>query len=124
MGTAIADDEYNTRVAFSMLSNVEQQFLDKFRGQWEGVARDDALKFPVLDETLVKYQKPEEADKILRIQREIDETKIIMHDAIDNVLARGEKIDHLVDVSGDLSVASKGFYKSAKKTNSSCCVVC
>lgn len=123
VATAIADDEYSTRVAFTMLSQVEAAFTDKFRGQWEGVTRDDALKFPMLDETLVKYQKPEEADKVLKIQRDIEETKVIMHSAIDQVLARGEKIDHLVDVSGDLSMASKGFYKSAKKTNSSCCAV-
>uniref|UniRef100_A0A7S1PTQ2 V-SNARE coiled-coil homology domain-containing protein n=1 Tax=Neobodo designis TaxID=312471 RepID=A0A7S1PTQ2_NEODS len=124
VATAIGDDEYNGRVAFSMLSTVEQQFQDTFRGRWEGVSKDDALSFPYLGETLAKYQKPEEADKILKIQRDIDDTKVVLHSAIDQVLERGEKIDNLVEISGDLSMASKGFYKSAKKTNSTCCVVC
>jgi len=37
-----------------------------------------------------------EADKILKIQRELDETKIVLHKTIDSVLARGEKLDNLV----------------------------
>jgi synaptobrevin family protein YKT6 len=123
VATAIADEEYNARVAFSMLAQVEQQFLDTFRGRWEGASTENALPFPMLEPTLAKYQNPQEADKILKIQKDIEDTKITMHSAIDQVLERGEKIDHLVDLSGDLGVASKSFYKSAKQTNSSCCVV-
>ncbi|CAN6806639.1 unnamed protein product [Brassica oleracea] len=40
-------------------------------------------------------QDPAEADKLLKIQRELDETKIILHKTIDSVLARGEKLDSL-----------------------------
>ncbi|GAU47593.1 hypothetical protein TSUD_186050 [Trifolium subterraneum] len=50
---------------------------------------------------------PAEADKLLKIQRELDETKIILHKTIDSVLARGEKLDSLVEKSSDLSAASQ-----------------
>ena len=46
-----------------------------------------------------------EADKILKIQRELDETKVVLHKTIDSVLAQGEKLDNLVDKSTDLSLA-------------------
>lgn len=36
------------------------------------------------------------------------------------VLARGEKIDDLVAKSEGLSIQSKAFYKTARKTNSCC----
>lgn len=124
VATAVADSEYNARVAFSMLANVSTQFAEQFRGQWEGATRDNALTWAFIDATLVKYQNPAEADQIMKIQKDIEDTKIIMHNAIDSVLERGEKIDHLVDLSADLGVASKSFYKGAKKTNSGCCVVC
>jgi synaptobrevin family protein YKT6 len=123
---AIADREYNSRVCFSLISSVASDFESNFRGKWEGPAvnRDDCVPWPELAATLTKYQDPGSADQILRIQKDIDETKIIMHQAIESVLDRGEKIDNLVNISADLGVASKGFYKSAKKTNSSCCVIC
>lgn len=60
------------------------------------------------------------ADKIAKIQKDLDETKIILHQTIDSVLKRGEKLDALVDKSNDLSLASQMFYKQAKKTNSCC----
>ena len=123
---AICDSEYNNRVAFSLLSQILTDFTEQFRGKWEHAEgqKDNYCAWPELDRTLVKYQSPEEADKILKIKKEIEETKIIMHQAIDNVLERGEKIDNLVARSEDLGGASKTFYKQAKKTNSSCCSVC
>jgi synaptobrevin family protein YKT6 len=64
-----------------------------------------------------------EADKILKIQRELDETKVVLHKTIDSVLARGEKLDNLVDKSTDLSLASQMFYKQAKKQNQCCAMM-
>jgi synaptobrevin family protein YKT6 len=60
------------------------------------------------------------ADKILKIQRELDDTKVVLHKTIDSVLARGEKLDNLVDKSTDLSLASQMFYKQARKQNQCC----
>lgn len=125
VGLAITDAEYNSRVAFTLVSNVLGNFMDQFTGKWEGAdgAKDNFIPWRELETELVRYQNPEEADKILKIRKDIEETKVVMYDAIDKVLARGEKIDNLVQKSEDLSGASKSFYKTAKKTNSSCCIV-
>ncbi len=76
----------------------------------------------------------------MKIQKELDETKIVLHKTIESVLERGmpiripsisnamtehragEKIDSLVAKSDGLSAQSKMFYTQAKKQNS-CCVV-
>jgi len=65
---------------------------------------------PQLGGYIQKYQDPKQADSILKIQQELDETKIVLHKTIESVLERGEKLDSLVERSRDLSVTSKQFY--------------
>lgn len=47
----------------------------------------------------------------MKIQKELDETKIVLHKTIESVLERGEKIDNLVAKSDGLSSQSKLFYQ-------------
>ena len=82
----------------------------------------DTIHFPQLSAYLAKFQNPSEADSLTKLQSELDETKIIMHDNIEKILDRGEKIDDLVAKSEGLSYQSKAFYTTARKTNS-CCVI-
>ena len=65
-------------------------------------------------------QDAAQADKLTKIQRDLDETKVTLHQTIEGMLARGEKLENLVDKSSDLSMASQMFYKQARKTNSCC----
>ena len=65
-------------------------------------------------------QDPVQADKLTKIQKDLDETKITLHQTIESVLQRGEKLENLVDKSSDLSMASQMFYKQARKSNSCC----
>lgn len=80
------------------------------------------VPFPPINDYLARFQDPAAADKITKIQRDLDDTTEILHKTIDNVLERGVKLDQLVERSDDLSRQSKMFYKQAKKTNS-CCVI-
>jgi synaptobrevin family protein YKT6 len=96
-------------------------YVEKVVGEaWRTVTEDDTRGDALLADAIVRYQDPMEADKILKIQRELDETKVVLHKTIDSVLARGEKLDNLVDKSTDLSLASQMFYKQAKKQNQCC----
>jgi len=51
----------------------------------------------------------------MKVQAELDETKVVLHKTIESVLERGEKLDSLVQRSDALSAQSKMFYKTAKK---------
>lgn len=88
--------------------------------RWRNAAGDSAECEDLVTSSLSKFQDPAAADKLLKIQRELDETKIVLHKTIDSVLARGEKLDNLVEKSSDLSMASQMFYKQARKSNSCC----
>ncbi|KAL1933551.1 hypothetical protein VTP01DRAFT_7641 [Rhizomucor pusillus] len=118
IGVIISDKEYPSRVAFSLLNKILDEFLVKFPAtNW-----NPPVQYPELAEYITKYQEPKQADTIMRVQNELDETTAILHKTIESVLQRGEKLDSLVDRSEALSSQSKMFYKTAKKTNS-CCVV-
>ncbi|XP_057967688.1 VAMP-like protein YKT61 [Malania oleifera] len=117
------DDHYPVRSAFSLLNQVLDEYQKNFGDSWRTVQADNTQPWPYLNEALTKFQDPAEADKLLKIQRELDETKIILHKTIDSVLARGEKLDSLVEKSSDLSSASQMFYKQAKKTNQCCTIL-
>ena len=75
-------------------------------------ASGQTVTMPELQGYLTKYQDPHQADSILKIQRELDETKITLHKTIESVLQRGEKIDDLVAKSDGLSNQSKMFYRT------------
>ncbi|KAM0579184.1 hypothetical protein ACHAO2_003568 [Verticillium nonalfalfae] len=120
-GIIISDHQYPSLVAHQLLSKVVDEFLAKHpRSTWS--AGNPTLAFPELKDYLSKYQDPQQADSILKIQKELDETKIVLHKTIESVLQRGEKIDDLVAKSDGLSSQSKMFYQQAKKQNS-CCVL-
>jgi len=119
----IITKDYPHISAHSVLSKLMDQFLtEKTVATINAATTDNSLQFPALQEFIQTYQDPNQANSIAKIQQELDETKIILHKAIDSVLQRGEKLDDLVAKSSDLSSQSKMFYKSAKKQNS-CCVV-
>ena len=73
-----------------------------------------------LEVYLNKFQDPTQSDTMYRLQTDLDDTKIVLHSAIEAVLQRGEKLDDLVKKSESLSMQSKEFYNIARKTNSCC----
>ncbi|GMH35349.1 hypothetical protein BSKO_03217 [Bryopsis sp. KO-2023] len=119
-GIAVADKDYPARAAFSVVATVLDEYLEKNGESFRNVTADSTLGDDIAEPALVKYQDPINADKIMKIQKDLDETKIVLHQTIESVLERGEKLDNLVGKSNDLSIASQMFYKQAKKTNACC----
>lgn len=121
-GCITVDKEYPARVAFTLLTKLLEDFDPKFPN-WKKETTNEVYSWPELDEAIIKYQDPSQADHIMRIQRNLDDTKDVLHNTIETVLQRGEKLEDLVERSGELSSQSKLFYKQAKRTNSCCSVV-
>ncbi|CAL1291444.1 unnamed protein product [Larinioides sclopetarius] len=117
----ISDQEYPQRVAHTLLNKILQEFSSIHSpSSWTGGAKLVKIKFLHL---VFLYKKdPRKADSLMKIQDELDETKIILHNTVQAVLERGEKLDDLVVKSEELSLQSKTFYKTARKTNQ-CCVI-
>ncbi|OLL24643.1 Synaptobrevin YKT6 [Neolecta irregularis DAH-3] len=120
-GVIVTDKEYPGRVAYSLLSKILDEFLQDFPGK-DRWTENMPVQTQKLSDYISKYQDPNQADTIMKVQQELDETKEVLKQTIDQVLRRGEKLDDLVARSDDLSAQSRLFYKQAKKTNS-CCLI-
>lgn len=73
----ISDREYPQRVVFALINRVLDDFTNRHpREEW--VSADAALPFPEMKRMLEKYQNPHEADPIMRVQKELDETKVVL----------------------------------------------
>ena len=72
----IADGEYPVRPAFSLLTKMLDDFIAKV--PQSSFSTPAAISFPELNTYLQKYQDPRQADAIMKVQQELDETKIIL----------------------------------------------
>jgi synaptobrevin family protein YKT6 len=74
VGVLLTDKEYPLRVAFSVIHKTMDDFLSQCpKSQWK-----ENMGFSPLQSYLMKYQDPQQADGILKVQKELDETKVIL----------------------------------------------
>ncbi|OIR57956.1 MAG: SNARE protein YKT6, synaptobrevin/VAMP superfamily [Amphiamblys sp. WSBS2006] len=115
----ITDKAYPQRVAFALVEKAFSKFTETVpQSEWAGARKKVA--FSGAKELFEEYQDPQKADPILKVEKELDETKEILHQTMQSLLERGEKLDDLVAQSEMLSTSSKKFFKAAKKTNTCC----
>ncbi|KAL2751586.1 synaptobrevin YKT6 isoform X2 [Vespula maculifrons] len=119
-GVLISDHEYPRRVSHTLITKVLDEFVAKYPPSTWPTLKEITTDFAQINVYLAKYQNPNEADSLTKMQNDLDETKIILHNTLEAVLQRGEKLDDLVSKSEGLSAQSKAFYKTARKTNSCC----
>ena len=74
--TCVVNNDYPDRVAFTLLSTILDEFVQLHGDKWQGQTADDCLPLPSLEATLKKYQDPAEADKLMAIQKDLDQTKV------------------------------------------------
>ena len=116
--TAITDNQYPEKAAFILLNNLIMDFREYFASDprvYENATSDAKLKYENLELFLKKWQDPHEADKLLKIEKELHEVKEIIHKNLADLLRKGEQLDELMTKSKDLSKVSVDFYKKAKK---------
>jgi synaptobrevin family protein YKT6 len=120
----LCSNGYDRRVAFDLLQHAMVSF-EAHESNWAWAQTDadvtaSAAYQAELRELVFKYQKPQQADSILRCQAELHETKVVLHRSVEKLLQRGESIDQLAAKSADLSASSRHFLKKSKKLNSWC----
>lgn len=126
--TVLTGQEYEPRIAFGMAEKCLDDFLEQYPVEWnecppaEDPSERVIMPCEAVEANLVTFQNPTEADKITRMQKELDDVKEILHKSIEQVLQRGEKLDDIVSKSSELSSAAKAFYDTSKN-QTSCCVL-
>ncbi|CAE8600005.1 unnamed protein product [Polarella glacialis] len=118
--TALVDGEYPMRVAFTLCAEVIRMFAELMAGKYEDAPQDLALACPEIEALFQKFQNPAEADKLTKIEKDLEEVKGTVMQSMDDLLKRGESLDQLMQKSKDLSSTSVQFYRTAKKNNQCC----
>jgi synaptobrevin family protein YKT6 len=99
----VCDEEYPEQPAFYIINEILQK----------------QFSTPELQKLIIKYEDPNETNKIYKIQGELSNIKNVLNQTIDSLLERGEKLEDIVEKSNNLSNLSKDFYKKTKENN--CC---
>eukprot|EP00928_Gymnodinium_smaydae_P070140 TRINITY_DN54063_c0_g1_i1.p2 TRINITY_DN54063_c0_g1~~TRINITY_DN54063_c0_g1_i1.p2 ORF type:complete len:202 (-),score=56.89 TRINITY_DN54063_c0_g1_i1:87-692(-) len=122
LGAAVlVDAEYPQRVACALLSEALRTFMEQVPAQkWQACAQDLDLNCPAVAELFQRFQNPVEADKLTKIEKDLEEVKETVMHSMDELLKRGESLDALMQKSKDLSSTSVQFYRTAKKNNQCC----
>ncbi len=88
--------------------------MEKTGDKWETYKEDIQLEIKEISDLFKKYQDPSKVDKVTQAIKEVEETKVVLHESVNKLLARQGDLDDLVAKSKDLSEYSKKFYKNSK----------
>jgi synaptobrevin family protein YKT6 len=115
----VTSKNYPRRVAFEVMQDLSKKW-EEVHPNWASLATgvDKTIEFPYMTKICKSYEDPRKSDNILKIQNQLDETRDIMVQNIESILARGETIQELVDKTDDLEMSSKVFFQNADKLNS------
>ncbi|XP_064637573.1 vesicle-associated membrane protein 7-like [Lineus longissimus] len=114
----ITDDDFERSRAFLFLNDIKRRFQTQY-----GSRAQTALPFAMNSEfsrslaaQIRHYSENRhvEQDQVAKVQGEVEELKGIMVKNIDNIAARGERLELLVDKTEDLSSSSISFKKTSR----------
>ena len=111
-----SDENCKHRLPFAMLDEVKKRFTAQY-----GVQAQTAIAFsmneeffPVLRECLDTFNSNPQIDAIGAVRGQIDDVKEVMVQNIEKVLARGERLELLVDKTDRLNEQAFKFERQSK----------
>jgi len=119
----IAKRLYPRRLVFSFLEEIRKRFLSSYGDQVHsaGPLQMQHEFRPVLQQQMEHFSNEAEADKLAKVQQQVDEVTSVMRSNIDEALNRGERLDVLVDKAEDLRGGASQFQKSSTQLKRNFC---
>jgi len=112
----ITDDEFERARAFLFLTDIKRRFISSY-----GLQAATAIAYAmntefsrILASEMKHYSESREVDAISRVHGQVDELKDIMVKNIENVTARGERVELLVNKTENLRNTSVSFRKTSR----------
>jgi len=117
----ITDDDFERSKAFMYLADIKMRFVNTY-----GLPRiREALPYgmntdfaSLLASEMKRYSEARDLDAISRVQNDLQDVKNIMVKNIDNITARGEHLELLVNKAENLNAASVSFRKTSRNVAS------
>jgi synaptobrevin family protein YKT6 len=112
----ITSEDYPSRAAFSIIREIMSEY-EQCGGRFPGG------KSSVIHKGIKEYQQPANADKLLKIQQNLDEIQKTMIQNLEAAIGRGQSLSQLAEKSEAISNQSKLFAREAHKMNRCCSVI-
>lgn len=112
----ITDDDFQRSRAFLYLNEIKRRFHAAY-GQGAQTALAYAMNSEfsrVLSNEMKHYSESKDIDTLSKVHGELDELKDIMVKNIDNVAARGERLELLINKTENLTASSVTFRKTSR----------
>ncbi|KAI5614265.1 vesicle-associated membrane protein 8-like, partial [Silurus asotus] len=61
--------------------------------------------------------EPQSSSKVSQVQEQVNDVKVILKDNINKVLERGERLDDLIDKTGDLQATADSFQRTSARVS-------
>lgn len=98
----VADEDYGRTIPFSCIERIKDDFMNRY-GSAAGIERGvTEFEGRLREHMNWCMMNPNQMDKVAEVQRRVDDVKNVMVQNIEQVLARGEKIEDLVDKTDNL----------------------
>ena len=113
----MTDAAFHNRTAYAFLFDIKEKFFEKFGTNVKNLPGYGANReFSELMKQKMNFYNSDQGgnDKLKTVRENIEKTKDIMIENIDKVLARGEKIELLVNKTQQLSDSSVSMRKTVK----------
>jgi len=112
----MTDAGFATHTAYAFLFDVKERFQQKYGdSSRQGIGLSASAFEAELTERMTFFNTDPSADRIRTARANIDKTREIMIENIDKVLARGEKIEILVNKTALMSETAVTMRKTATK---------
>lgn len=115
---AVADEGFGRQVPFAFLDRVSAAWAAGPATKARGAAAHsyDRSFGPRMKEAMEQLNaSPETVSRVAAVQRQVDDVKSVMVENIEQVLARGDRIQLLVDRTEDLQAQAQQFQKQGKQ---------
>jgi vesicle-associated membrane protein 7 len=113
----MADDTAGRRIPFAFLEDIHQRFVRTYARavlSAHAYAMNDEFS-RVLSQQMEYYSNDPNADRINRLQGEMSQVRNVMIENIDKVLARGDRLELLVDKTASMQGNTFRFRKQARR---------
>eukprot|EP01001_Neometanema_parovale_P009875 NODE_6114_length_878_cov_232.766887_g5883_i0.p1 GENE.NODE_6114_length_878_cov_232.766887_g5883_i0~~NODE_6114_length_878_cov_232.766887_g5883_i0.p1 ORF type:complete len:225 (-),score=34.22 NODE_6114_length_878_cov_232.766887_g5883_i0:149-823(-) len=120
----IADEPFGRKVPFGFLEELKDKFCEAYAESGKKYPDVSQLsscagfKNTITQRMNYFNQNPGAVDKVLGVRKQVEEVKDVMIKNIDTVIARGEKLNTMVDKTDQLADSAHTFKKSSTKLKS------
>lgn len=115
----LAEKSYPKRLSFNYLEELQKEFMSLYGNEIESATRPYAfIKFDTfIQKTKRLYSDTRTQRNLNKLNEDLADVQKIMTKNIQEVLGRGEKLDHMSTKSGSLADSARTYAKNAKYLN-------